>query len=138
MGTNCACLKVYNSDDQQINIENEEMRVRSKTEGPLKHYPVGDVIHLQRICRGFIERKSRRGVERAFFNSSPFSITNRENLQEITGIIPDFSNTATMATERKIGPYVYPQEPCDNVPRVQKNAVKIENGAIYIGEWNGK
>ena len=138
MGANCTCLKVYNSDEQQINVENEERRVRSKTEGPFKNYPSDYIINLQKLFRGYIERRCRRELQRSPFNSSPFSVGNRENIQEITGIIPDFSNTATMTTERKIGPYVYPEEIDDNIPKVQKNAVKLENGAIYIGEWNGK
>ena len=135
MGANCSCIKAFNNEEPQITVEKEEKGLRSESE--VKLYRNDYIIRLQSILRGYIARKSRKEVLRGNSNS-PCSIGSRENLQEIVGIVPDYSNTATLATERKIGPFLYPYEPDDGVPKVSKQPIKLENGAIYTGEWNLK
>ena len=134
MGTSCACLKSFNTEDQQINSQKEDQKSKALTQDEQKLYPVINVINIQSFIRGYLERRCRKELNRTPMSSSPFSITNRENLRELAGSLPDFSNTATLAAERKLGPYVYGPEPVDYISKVKKNAIKLENGAIYIGE----
>ncbi|OMJ80441.1 hypothetical protein SteCoe_19289 [Stentor coeruleus] len=138
MGANCTCLKAFNAEDGQMNTIDRDDVYKGQRDSSNKFYTIEYIIQLQSIIRGHLERRCRRELSRTPLNSSPFLIANRENLQELTGPIPDYSNTATLASERKLGQFVYPSVPDDGILKVQKNAVKLENNAIYIGEWNTK
>jgi len=137
MGNQCSCLKAYNSDEQQVNSEREDLQGR-RPDQPTKPYPIEFVMRLQAVLRGYRDRRFLREIGRTPANSSPFLIPNRENLQELSGQIPDYSNTATLASERKMGAFIYPPLSDESIPKIKKNAVKLENNAIYIGEWNHK
>jgi hypothetical protein len=63
---------------------------------------------------------------------------NKIPLSEIDGPLPNYSNEKMSETEKKLGMFIYPDMPKDEVRVVRKNAVKMKNGAIYIGEWNAK
>lgn len=138
MGANCTCLKALNSDEQQINTEKSDPYRRGKSEFNTRCYPIDSVIMLQSLIRGHLERHCQREINRTPLTSSPFLISNRDNLQEISGPVPDYSNTATLSSEKRLGPFIYPHIADDLVPKESKNAIRLENNAIYIGEWNLK
>lgn len=138
MGNKCGCLKPDNAEDQQLNSDRTEYISYSKSDFPSKPYSEDAVIGLQKVLRGFKDRRVLKNSKKSPTSSSPFFIQNRENLIEISGSIPDYSNAITLASEKKIGPFNYPPEDPDPTTRVSKNAIKLENNAIYIGEWNLK
>ena len=138
MGNKCTCFKVDNTDDQQINSDRTDYVSYEKDDFSGSRYSVNVIIRLQNVLRGFKDRRVLKNFVKVSKSSTPYSVPNRENLQEILGSVPDYSNPITLASEKKIGPFVYPPEQDDSVAKVLKNAVKLENNAIFIGEWNYK
>ena len=133
MGNSCTCLKFVNTEEQQIINEREEPKSRHTRSTDLE-YKIDYVILLQSVARGYLERRCRLEINCSPQSSSRFSVMNRDNIQEITGTVPDFSNTATLAAERRLGPYVYPIITDDSVELIKKNAIKLDSGTIYTGE----
>ena len=62
----------------------------------------------------------------------------RDNVHEIKGDIPDYRNNNVKQTQTSLPPFVYDFNLNDNVAVHSKNAAKLENGAIFIGEWSDK
>ena len=51
--------------------------------------------------------------------------------------MPDYSNLATMETEKKLGPFVYDVDPASlkDIETISRGPYELNNGAIYFGEW---
>ena len=50
--------------------------------------------------------------------------------------MPDYSNTATKATESKLGKFEYNLPPTPTAKSlIERGPYELDNGAIYVGEW---
>ena len=70
-------------------------------------------------------------------SQSARTIASDNRLQELTGVIPDYSNSSSLAAEKRLGPYKYRSKPLDTtVSVIRRNAILVGNLVIYTGEWN--
>ena len=50
--------------------------------------------------------------------------------------MPDYSNSATKETEKKLGKFDYDQPPSPSAKNlIERGPYELDNGAIYVGEW---
>ncbi|CAG9315185.1 unnamed protein product [Blepharisma stoltei] len=152
MGGKCSCFKDQPTEDNQLTIYKEVHTSQSKQEQGFSHdfstsiinqLPIDtpSLIKLQAILRGYIDRmllKDARIASPSFQMMSSFSPHPRTSLHEIEGEIPSYANASTIAACRKLGPFIYDYSLNDGVAVFTKGPVQLENGAVYIGDWNEK
>ncbi|CAG9318571.1 unnamed protein product [Blepharisma stoltei] len=74
-------------------------------------------------------------VKTNFFPASENIV--RSSIKEIPeSQIPDYSTAATRLAFSRLGPFAAKELFKDSEPRTKHGPVEMENGAIYIGEWN--
>lgn len=173
MGSNCSCLHGGNIDEKQISTDKNAVEIDKNMFKSLestykintvdaKDFSVDlrvdllDIISLQAILRGYLDRKKvntvhlqnhgkskRQGSEflekgRSIGNNSHASSNvppRRSTLQEIpSNKVPDYSNAAIKMIQTKLGPFIYRDMSIENL--FKKGPVLMENQAVYIGEWN--
>ena len=111
-----------------------------------------EIIFLQSVLRGYIERRKIKEVfctklqnwekrdqkgdkmmknEENRRNSDEFirNFVNEINLNDV----PDYSNSATKLIQMKLGQFIYREATDPDL--IKRGPVKMENDAIYIGEW---
>lgn len=59
--------------------------------------------------------------------------TDRANLKEIEGKLPDYSTPATRAAANRKRTFIYCNDCDDQTPKTNKKPVELDNGAIFIG-----
>ncbi|CAG9318572.1 unnamed protein product [Blepharisma stoltei] len=169
---NCSCLKCPGENEKSTMENFHEMQKPSLKQkllcGDKKpqteiQISMWEIVRLQSVLRGYLERKKTHIINRtksikAQFSSaipdpltesspqikpkkqflpSSLSTITRSFLKEIPEEdIPDYSTAASRATLAKLGPYKIDEPFPENEPRMKHNPVELENGAIYIGEWN--
>lgn len=170
MGSNCSCLHGGFSEDKQLNtdknaVEMERNMAKSlestyKINTDIKDFSVDirveltDIILLQSVLRGYLDRKKARDLL-AYNKDTKFSSgyqdklkiassnRNSNNIEEIirkevheltNNNIPDYSNSATKLIQTKLGQFIYRESTSPDL--IKRGPVKMENDAIYIGEWN--
>ena len=142
MGTTCACLKEYNSEDNQLSIEKEEISKQGRptfTFTENNNFPKSNsinLIKLQSLLRGYLQRKRTKEVLHKIYSARPpisKPVVPRPELQQE---LQKYSNPATLAAERRCGPFTYQNIESDGVKTTLKPATVLENGAVYIGDWN--
>ena len=51
--------------------------------------------------------------------------------------MPDYTNDATKKTEQQLGSFKYEEnKDLDNIELIDRGPYKLDNGAIYIGQWS--
>ncbi|OMJ81519.1 hypothetical protein SteCoe_17986 [Stentor coeruleus] len=168
---NCSCFHSGTNDEKTLNsdrvlVEQERVFVRSyentyktntedmKEEAISFQIDIGDIVKLQSVFRGFIERRKTKvvlhsGVHHISNNSSEkhvFKSKSRKNSfdseiyrQEVKELpldkIPDYSTQAIKLIQTKLGQFIYGENSYED-SLIKRNAVEMENGAIYTGDWN--
>jgi len=142
MGQNCSCFREP-SKEQQVDLPHPikaSAQQASTTSKPKFSLGMVQVIKVQSVLRGFIQRKTIRDV---VVTSEPVhtrvaashSYAPEANMREVQGQLPDYSNPATKAAAQKHGKFEF--EAARGLGQVQKRGpVELDNGAIYTGEWN--
>jgi len=51
-------------------------------------------------------------------------------------VVPDFSNPLTLATAKKLPPFVYDRDEENDLGLMKRPPVELENGAVYDGFFN--
>lgn len=153
MGQQCSCLKDNSAEDLQFNINSETNNPKqlqeSAPEQSLKaslcltlplNIDIDDLVKLQAVTRGYIDRRLTRDILRQSPTEnrmmSGYSPQPRTSVHEIQGEIPNYSNASTIAASRKLGAFNFEGDDNDGIARIQRGPVQLENGAVYIGEWN--
>ncbi|OMJ65703.1 hypothetical protein SteCoe_37759 [Stentor coeruleus] len=168
---NCSCFNSPTSDDKQLNtdkiaVEQEQGFVRLyentyktkteeiKEENVLFQLDFGDIIKLQSVLRGFVQRRKTQGVLRSNIlslngntiekledkpksqnNSFDLEI-NRQEVRELPlDKVPDYSTQVIKMIQMKLGQFIYGENPNEE-SLLKRGSVEMENGAIYAGEWN--
>ena len=141
MGTTCTCLKEYTTEENQLSIEKEEIskQGRTSTNQELPNFPnmkLHDLVRLQSALRGFIQRRRTREVLIKVHSQKPPTSKPAGFKAEVLDEFTKYSNPATLAAERRCGPFAYSVIDDDAVKVLAKAPVTLENGAVYVGEWN--
>ena len=144
MGTTCTCLKEYQAEDQQINIEKEEIQnkniqhtehIESSLFSTTSRINTLDLIKIQSLIRGRIDKlQVKQILSRTLILNPPNPIISQREPFEIKEELPNYSNPATLAAERRCGIFVYPPREDMSIKTFLKKPVHLENEAIYIGE----
>ena len=166
MGSNCSCLGSALLEENQINTEKNYIEIDKnmaksiesayKANTDIRDFSVdirvelGDIIILQSLLRGFIERKRVRliyssvcAIDSSTNKKSKFAKPPelqaeslfRKEVEEMDLLnVPDYSNTATKMIKTKRGPFIYREYMDEEV--ISRGPVRMENDAIYTGQWN--
>jgi hypothetical protein len=98
-------------------------------------------LTIQKCYRGYAVRKKRGSKTRATPGPSIQSTpeVRLSSARFPVPVLPDFSNPEARATEQRLGPFQDPGRP-SGLPTglVRKGPYQVENGAIYIGEWDSQ
>lgn len=156
MGKNCSCLKGP-EEEKQANLSqqpefnrNQGLNIELSSNLKQQAFDSWSLIKLQCTLRGFIDRRKIKSLYTAEF--SRFSIPNKAFLEnpsvssepiqrtEIKEIdlnkVPDYSTHATRNVENILGSFIYLDSFNDASTTEKLGPVEMENGAIFIGEWN--
>ena len=99
------------------------------------------IIKIQAVWRGHSTRRRLKNDDH--INQKPRASGRNSKRQPNGGAVarqlnemPDYSNTATRATEQKLGKFEYnlPQSPTSK-NLIERGPYELDNGAIYVGEW---
>ena len=124
-----------------------------------------NLVQLQCLIRGFIDRRSMHKLQTIELrvpsartklqHENPS--TSYEGVEEIVrtelkeiplSLVPDYTTSITKSVELRLGPFRIKDhkdsydsgnlhsQPADKKARMTRGPVEMENGAIYIGEWN--
>lgn len=151
MGTTCSCFR-ENACEELIVINRENIFIQSKDApdvlldtNPLFEIPpdtyVNTIIKLQNILRGFIDRHKVKPLllsnSTNIFNSEHSSVV-RKFLNEVEGEFPCYPNQNLTKLLNKFGEFDLSRPLDDGVLVSLRKPVKLENEAVYVGEWNDK
>lgn len=102
----------------------------------------GKIVKIQAVWRGHNARKRMKNDDH--INQRPRASARRSNRPPNNGgaiarqlnEMPDYSNSATRATEQKLGKFEYnlPASPSSK-NLIERGPYELDNGAIYVGEW---
>ena len=159
MGSDCSCLSGGDNDEKQITTDKQALEIDKNFVKPLEssnkvntdakdfsqdvRLDLSDIIHLQSVFRGYIERKKVRQIfsfspsSEILSQSKPAQSTQliRSELQELpSSMIPDYSNSVTKMIKTKLGPFIFREASQPGL--LSFGPVRMENDAIYTGEWN--
>jgi hypothetical protein len=161
MGANCTvCLRDASAKEREKEIVTFKMNSKpAYASAPYEKglrdtdvYSTEEIVKLQSVVRGYFDRKrvlakyisarkaeiqnlEQKVIEKQSAQAN-FPTPDSKNIREIQGEIPDYSNVATREAEKKFGQFKYDAGFSDEFQRIRRGAVELENGAIYIGEWN--
>jgi len=127
-----------NVSDNKDGVEDQsdiDAKLPEHKESPEKpEYPSADHTQIQGAVRGFLTRKQ---FQQPLFNAKEARTWfNIEKLYPMADKpIAEVQNLLVGILESKLTPY-HPQKPDDGVKTVAKPAVKLNDGAIYEGEWD--
>ncbi|OMJ75614.1 hypothetical protein SteCoe_25204 [Stentor coeruleus] len=158
MGSNCSCLRGGITEEKQLKFEqpwqglSKEIKSMQSQPQPSTDTNLHPIVTLQSILRGYIFRKQHnllyksepskpsillsKPIELSTNNQIPTDIIRTEVIEIPESLVPDYNTTSTKTIEYHLGPYTCPDTFNDNIYRIRRGPVIIENGAIYIGEWN--
>ena len=165
---NCSCIHGTH-DDKQIEAERNfggsDKSIRKSIEcSSRKHSDlskkvvttpsdnIGDLIKLQALLKGYIDRKKVAKtyanadiVKPSHMNNDDNKSINSKDLSEIMiyrkevseiplNMIPDYSGPSIKSIRIRLGDFIYSSiiEPADNV--IKRGPVMIENSSIYTGD----
>ena len=132
MGARCSCQTP--EEDSNLEVEKKpEPANHSKRPNLSIKLPLLDIIKVQSSLRGYIARREVRSVLGG--KSAVISFDGGKALQEIDEV-PEYANPATLLTEKKLGEYEYNYSLGDKVAVIPRKPVLLDNGAVYVGEWN--
>ena len=159
MGSNCSCLSGGNNDEKQINTDRNGLEIEKNVVKSLEstykvnkdakdfsldiRLDLSDIIHLQSVFRGYIERKKVRQIFAEPLNNDKLRLPKASNgalpvraeLQELpSSLIPDYSNSVTKMIKTKLGPFIFREASQPGL--VSLGPVRMENDAIFTGEWS--
>lgn len=146
MGNYCSCLRQYKLEEDQLLIR-EISQIKPKLEQLPFFFNIqiqnpimrANLISLQSVLRGFIDRKTVQKTLRPRIKvvriESGYSTNPRNSITEIAGDLPDFYNPITAEIVQKLEPFNYDPNDPESI-NIKRGPVKLESGAIYIGEWN--
>ncbi|CAK66810.1 unnamed protein product (macronuclear) [Paramecium tetraurelia] len=128
---NCACVKTVSFDHNQIESD-KRLRV-SRKENQIEDEEIKllkSIIKIQALLRGWIVRKKYHYVQVQLYNTKVNNILKQFSLTHLSKFskMPPFPFSEYRYQDTESDSY-------DN--RFFRNAVLLENGAIYIGEWSG-
>ena len=149
MGSYCACLKLQAIDDKQLEMpfqlyhEAAQPRLDS---GPskLSAFNTQDVIRLQGLLRGFLDRRHIHSIHHSLNNNFtiPHSNLRQSRLCELPASeIPDFFHKFLQRSDASFGKFCYRPAPpalCPASPAesIKRRHIELEDGSIYLGTWS--
>ena len=125
MGSNCSCLRKTDSKELKLfsNLENLE-------ENQLDSLTLADLITLQGVLRGYLER--RRTIKIFSFMFTQAVAKQKRESQTIpqkSAEVPDYDSLVSRA-KIKLPPFVYEDE--DESTVVAKGPLSVDNNAVYL------
>ena len=147
MGTTCSCFKEnINEELIIINKENKFIQSKEMPEVFIDINPLVDlnsqvflknIIKLQSILRGYSDRSKIRPLLSSHASKrliSEESLLSRDFLFEIDSNFPLYTNPTVSKVLQKCENFDLTRP--SNCEVTLKPPVKLENGALYVGEWN--
>ena len=138
MGQACSCPQEGIREDHSIEVSSTPA---GSVQTLLGRPPLGlkQALRLQAVLRGYLERRRTKDI---LVERKPATMA--ENAYQTNGAVreldqtevPDYSNPATKTASMKYGSFNYNDIPSDGVKVFKRGPVELDNGAIYIGEWN--
>lgn len=151
MGTTCSCFREHQNDELIIiNKEACFVKTQDKQDLIVDINPITEqtndaylatIMKIQSILRGYLDRKKAKtdldllNPQKSIASSLPQC---RDSLKEIQGDFPFYQNPTVQSVKQKNGPFVYSSPLNDGVDVHKRGPIKLENEAIYLGEWNSK
>ncbi|OMJ82628.1 hypothetical protein SteCoe_16608 [Stentor coeruleus] len=155
MGTNCSCFRGGVTEEKQVRLDKYGLEMEKDLsaikEICIKHTKPSSeleaILKLQNLLRGYIDRKSCQKLltitlhsNNKQFSEQPMTKNDEEilrtELKEIPmNLVPDYTTSATRAVQARLGKFTV-KETSDNVKKVKRGPVEMENGAIFTGEWS--
>ena len=132
MGNRCSCLKSLNNEDHQVITEKEEGRSRSTIDSDAITFHPLKIIKIQSIIRGYIDRLSICSQNQTTPSTFTLPTIKSRKTDENLTFQPDFSNSLILATEKRLGAFVYPMQDPETIEVALKPATKLENNSIYL------
>lgn len=143
MGVRCTCISEISKEEGSVKLDlsnrqalNESLEIEEKT------VDVRDLIRLQGVIRGFMDRKktktiynSNRNTRIRMSKKPPNPLLGSVTSMQTIAKVPDYSSLIVKKMQRKLGNYEF----CsvnDGCSRVSRGPVLLSNQAVYIGEWN--
>lgn len=148
MGTTCSCFKdnqtaevlVINKETCVVqSLENQEsLDMIAQSEHTTEVNNI-NIIKLQGIVRGYLDRKkSKQLIQDLITVASTSSNPVRESLKLYDGEYPCYPNTIVDSIKQKYSIFQYSEPLQDKINVIRKGPIKLENEAVYFGEWNLK
>lgn len=143
MGAKCSCINEQCRDDHSIRFEQSKIVIE---EEPLdleeQEIDVNELIKLQGVIRGFLDRKRSKVVYGSNRNTRSKSGRKPQNPEPgdvvslcLVDKVPDYSSSVVKKIQKRLGVYQF-SKVNDGVCRVSRGPVMMSNKAVYIGEWN--
>lgn len=131
----------------------------SKAQSPI-NMNLSDLIKLQNITRGYIDRRQVKDIrgravtqvnlqgkqnptQEMIFKDQSKEILGSTRLLVRTELksvpeskLQNYSNKIVDSVENNLGPYRPPKAFKEVISLIKRGPIEIENGAVYIGEWN--
>ena len=171
---NCSCFHSITNEENQLNTDRaivelernivhsyeNSFKVHSDNEKELVidslEINIGDIIELQSIIRGYLERKRNKAIPHSDYRpnrhtpaeqqqirprsrkGSMDSEVCRTEVKELpSDLIPDYFSSSIKLIKAKLGQFIYGEILSDEAC-ITRSAVEMENGQIFAGEWNIK
>jgi hypothetical protein len=170
MGNKCSCLNDTTTEEKVLTTERKMMSICKSPKLNIQEfkefsdiaisesiilefeYLEEQIIPIQSVLRGFLERKkSRKTLRNSSFQtfrkdskktfshlsrtqSIDFSVFKRELKELSESEIPDYSCQTVTQLLSTLSPFIFPYKPEKGLS--SKGPVLLENKAIYTGSWN--
>jgi len=143
MGAKCTCVSEISRDENSLKLDVSKINdVEKSIEIEEKPVDSEDLVRLQGVIRGFMDRKktkaiynSSRNTKSRFSKKSPNPELGLVESVKTLEKIPDYSSLIVKKMQKKLGNYEFSSFD-DKVKRISRGPVMLSNQAVYIGEWN--
>lgn len=139
MGIKCTCLKEISIDETSLRFDfSKSISISESSEV----FSLNDIILLQGVLRGFIDRHKSKALSNNYRNSRSKTFKKQPNPDlgkvlstDVCTKAIDYKSRVVQNTQKKLGPFLS-QKLIINALRKSRGPVLLSNNAIYIGEWN--
>ena len=134
---NCTCLRELPKDERLESLEMEhhppysDRPSTTDTVFPSRSLDLLQIIRIQAVLRGYSQRRLARSLP--YVHSQ---LRSEGTTQTFTGSVSDYATPATRAAEQRHGPFDFSRPSREEVALERRGPVRLDNGAIYTGEWH--